>query len=106
MRIQHLHVENRINCYLHVVAGNADLFGDVECLLLETVSIGNTLDEGEQNVEAGLQCTTVLAQILDDVRTLLRHDGRGARDYDYRNYGERDEDVGCVHTGGLSDGFT
>ena len=99
MRIEHLHVQDRIDGHLHIVAGDADLFGNVERLLLEAVPVGNTLDERDQDMEPRLQGTAVLAQILDHVRTLLRHHGRGARDHDYGDDGERDEYVGCVHAG-------
>ena len=79
MRIEHLHVQHRVDTHLDVVARDADLLGDVERLFLEAVPVGNALDERNQDVKPGLQRAAVLAEILDHVRALLRHDGRGAR---------------------------
>jgi hypothetical protein len=75
MRIEHLHVQHRIDADLHVVARDADLLGDVDRDLLQAVPVGDLLDERHQNVKAGLQGAAVLAQILDHVRALLRHHG-------------------------------
>ena len=93
MRIQHLHVEHRIDAHLHVVARDADLFRDVDRDFLEAVPVGHSLDEWNQNVEAGLQRAAVLAQILDDVGALLRHHRGGLRQHDHHDHGYHDERV-------------
>src|SRR6185312_1149706 len=97
VRVEHLHIQDGVNTNLHVVPRDADLLGDVERLLFQTVSVSNALDERNQDMKPGLQRTAVLAEALDDVCALLRNYGRGARDHDYDHNGERDENVRRVH---------
>ena len=94
MGIQHLHVKDCVHGNLDVIARYADLFGNVERLLFQAVTIGHALDERDQNVEPGLQRAAVLAQIFYDKRTLLRHHGRRARNHDHRNQSQSNEHVG------------
>jgi hypothetical protein len=63
MRIEHLHVQNRVDADLHVVARDADLLRDVDRNFLETVPVGHPLDERNENMKAGLQGAAVLAQV-------------------------------------------
>jgi hypothetical protein len=53
MRVEHLHVEDRIDADLDVVACDADLLGNVDRNLLEAVAVGNRLGERNENVKAG-----------------------------------------------------
>ncbi len=99
MRIQDLHVEHRIDTDLDIVTCDADLFGDIERLFFQAVLVCDTLDERNQNVEASLQRTAVLAEIFDHVRALLRNHGRSTRDQNHNDDGDNDENVGCVHEG-------
>src|SRR5882757_8467431 len=88
MRIHHLHVEHRIDAHLDVVAGDADLLGDIDRDFLETMPVRDLLDEWNEDMEAGLEGAAVLAQVLDHECTLLRHHRRGLRhddDDDNRN---------------------
>ena len=101
MRIQHLHVQHRIDAHLHVVAGDADLLGDVDRDLLQAVPVGDLLDERNQDVEAGLQRAAVLAEILDHEGALLRHHGRGLRQHDDDDDGDHDDAVAQRNFQGL-----
>jgi hypothetical protein len=51
VRIEHLHVQHRVDAHLHVVAGDADLLGDVERVFLEAVPVGDSLEERHQDVK-------------------------------------------------------
>ncbi len=73
MRVEHLHVQHRIDPDLHVVARDANLLGDVDRDLLEAVPVRDLLDERDQDVKSRLQGAAVLAQILHHVGALLRH---------------------------------
>ncbi len=77
MRIEHLHVQHRVDADLNVVARDADLLRDVDRDFLEAVPVGHLLDEGNENVKPGLQRPAVLAQVFDHEGALLRHHGRG-----------------------------
>ena len=87
MWIQDLHVKHRVDTNLDIIPRNTDLFGDVECLFLQAVPIGNAVDERDQNMETSVERAAVLAEIFDYVRALLWNDGRGARDHDHGNDG-------------------
>jgi len=76
---------------LHIVARDADLLGDVQCLLFEAVSVGNPFNEWNQDMKTGVQRAAVLAEGFDDVRALLRNDGRGLADHNDGDDGEHDE---------------
>ena len=80
--VQHLQVQHAVDADLHVVARDADLLGDVDRLLLERVPVADHVDERHQDVEAGVERAGELAQALDDVGALLRHDDRRLRDDD------------------------
>ena len=54
MRIEHLHVQNRIDTDLDIVAGDADLLSDIEGLFFQTMAVGDTLGERKEDVESGL----------------------------------------------------
>ena len=82
VRIEHLHVEDRVDADLDVVARDADLLGDIEGLLLQAVPVGDALHERHQNVKARLQRAAVFAEVLDDVGALLGHHGRGLGQHD------------------------
>ena len=90
MRIEHLHVEHRVDADLDVVARDADLLRDVDGDFLQAVPVGHPLDERNEDVEARLQGAAVFAQILDDERALLRHHGRGLGHHD--DHHDRDGD--------------
>ena len=60
MRIHHLHVQHRIHAHLHIVAGDADLFGNIDRDFLEAVLVGDPLHERHENMKTGRQGTTVL----------------------------------------------
>ena len=53
MRIEHLHVQHGVHPHLHVVAGDANLFRDVDRDFLETVPVGYLLEERYQDVKIG-----------------------------------------------------
>ena len=96
MRIHHLHVQHRVDAHLHVVAGDADLFGDVDRDFLEAVPVGDPLHERHENMKPGRQRAAVLAQVLDHVGALLRHHRRGLGNHNDDQYGDEDE---CVAEG-------
>src|SRR5262249_46378280 len=80
--VQDLQIENAVDPDLHVVLGDADLLRDIDRVFLEAVLVGDALDEGQEDVNPRLQRAAVFAEIFDDVRALLRHDGGGLRDDD------------------------
>ena len=85
MRIQHLHVQHRVDGHLDVVPSDADLLRDVERLLLEVVPVGDALHERHQDMESRLQRAAVLAETLDDIGALLGHHRSGAPDRDHHD---------------------
>ncbi len=93
MRIEHLHIQHRIDADLDVVARDADLLGHVDRLFLQAVTVGDPLDERNQDMESGLQGAVVLAEALDHIRALLRNHRSGAPHCDHYNDGDDDEDV-------------
>ena len=67
-------------------------------LFLQAVPVGDALDEGNQDVKTRLQRAAVLAEVLDHVGALLRDDGRRPPDHHRGDDGQRDKDIGGVHS--------
>src|SRR5690606_17989554 len=80
--IENAQVEHAVDADLDVVLRDAHLLGNVDRLFLQRVLVRDALDERNENVKAGLQRAAVLAEHLDDVGALLRHDDRGLRNHD------------------------
>ena len=89
--VEHFHVENPVHAYLDVVPGDADLLWDVDGVLLEVVPVCDPLDERDENVESRLHRLPVLAEVLHDVRVLLRNYDGGLRN-DHES--QHDDDSG------------
>src|SRR5207249_9851639 len=90
--VQHLQIEHAVHVYLHVVPGDADLLRDFARVLLEGVPVADRVDEGEEDVKAGVQRGAVAAEPLDHEGALLGDDDRRARDDDHHQQGETEED--------------
>jgi hypothetical protein len=60
-RIGHLEVQHAVDRELRVVLADADLAGHIQRDLLERMLVGDPVDEGDQEVQAGRQRTVVLA---------------------------------------------
>src|ERR1700742_2601365 len=97
VRVHHLHIQHAVHAHLDIVAGDADLLGDVDGDFLQAVLVGYALHEGHQDVKAGGQRTAVLAEVLDDVGALLRNHGGGLCDYHHDEYGDNDGSVAQRH---------
>src|ERR1700733_12483272 len=97
MRIHHLHIKEAVHADLNVVAGDADLLGDIDGDLFQAVLVGDALHERHQNVESGRQRAAVLAEMLDDEGALLRNHGGGLRDYHHDQDGDNDGSVAERH---------
>ena len=66
--------------------------------LLQRVPVADHVDERHQDVEAGAERARVLAEPLDDVGALLRHDDGRARETIHHESGEtEDDDQVCGH---------
>ena len=88
--IHHLHVEDAVDRHGDVVLRDAFLRGNVDGLLLEGVLVGDLVEEGNENVEAGVEGAAVFAEALDYVRRLLGDYHRCLHDRD-----EHDESDYC-----------
>lgn len=66
-------VENSINLDFHVVSRDRILLVHVQDLLFQRVVVGDCLDEGDFEIEAGFHDAAVVAELLDDELVLLRH---------------------------------
>src|SRR5581483_9670559 len=100
MRIEHLHVKDRVDTDLDVIPRDANLFGNIERLLLQAMPVGDALDERNQNVKSGMERAAVPAETLDDVRALMRNHSRGPRDDNQDHNCKRNEDIRDMHAGG------
>src|SRR5690606_34196769 len=86
-RIQHLQIQHAIDADLHVVLGYADLLGNIQRLFLQRMAIGNALDEGNQDMEAGLDGAAVTPQVLHDIgASLWHHHGSLHQDDDHQHH--------------------
>jgi hypothetical protein len=97
VRIHHLHVQHCIDAHLHVVAGDADLFGNVDRDFFETVLVGDALHERHENMKAGRQRAAVFAQVFDHEGALLRHHRRGLGNHHHDQYGDDDGSIAQGH---------
>ena len=50
--MQHFEIQDAVHRDLHVVAGDADLLGNIDRGFFERVFVADVIDEGEQDVEA------------------------------------------------------
>ena len=78
--IEHLEVEDAVDCHLHVITRDADLFRDVDGGFFERMFISDPVDEWQENMKPRIQRVGILAESLDHVGTLLGHDDGGLGD--------------------------
>jgi hypothetical protein len=76
-----------------VVPRHPDLLGNIEDLLFQAVSAGNTPDEWSQNVKPGSQSAAVSAEFFNHLGALLRDHDPGVRDRGQGDAEENNEDL-------------
>ncbi len=91
--VDDLHVEDAIDLDRDVILRDALLRRDVDRLLLERVPVGHPVEERHEHVETCFERRRVLAQPLDDIGLLLRHDADHSRKDDDRKDKQRDQDA-------------
>jgi hypothetical protein len=74
VRIKHARVEHAVELERHVVGRDGRLAGDLNGHLLEALDVGDAVEEGHEDGQAGLEDAVELAHALDDPRRLLRHE--------------------------------
>lgn len=74
VRVKDPRVQHAVQLEGDVVGRDGALARDLERLLLEALDVGDAVDEGDEDGEAGRQDPVELAHALDDPRRLLRHE--------------------------------
>src|SRR6185503_13017794 len=97
--VQDFQVEHTVHRHLNVVAGDANLWRDVDGLLLERVLVANDVEKRDQDMKSRAQRAAILAQALDDVGALLRHHHRGLGNDNDNQKRERENDDESTHKG-------
>ena len=75
-RVGYLKIDDAVDGKLGVVAGDADLAGHVQRDFFERVFVGQAVDKGNQDVQAGVEDFVETPQPLDDIGFLLRYDDK------------------------------
>ena len=75
--VGYLEVDDAVYGELGVVAGDTHLAGHIQWDFFEQVLIGHAVEEGDEEVEAGVEHGMKAAEPLYHIGFLLRHDGEG-----------------------------
>src|SRR5438093_10723997 len=86
-RIQDLEIEHAVYVHLDVVAGDADLRGNIDGRFLERVPVTDRVNEREEDVKAGVEGSRVPLQPPHDVGALLGDYDRGLGNNNYDHEG-------------------
>ena len=86
-----MEVDDAVHGKLGVVAGDADLAGNVQRHFFERVAVGDAVNERNQDVQTGGQRVVKSAEAFNDVNFLLRHDDKG---FEAENYNDKQQDDG------------
>lgn len=79
-------IDDTVNSQLRIVARDADLAGDIQGNFFQRMTVGDAVDKGNEDIEAGSQGAMETSEPFDNVDFLLGNNDKGFKSENNDSY--------------------